>query len=256
MHTGAITSYIDVAQLVLYGFWIFFIGLIYYLHQENKREGYPLEEPGRPRVRIEGFPAMPRAKTYHLADGSQVTAPRPAQRSAPLAAGQSGGWSGAPITPTGDPLLSGIGPGSAVARGDHVELTFEGTAKIVPLRADPEYRIAHGDPKLVGWPVRGADGRTAGTVCDVWVDRSEALIRYIEVSVAGSGGPRNVLLPIPFARIGERAVEVKSIYASQFAQVPVTKEADRVTRYEEEKIAAFYGGGTLYADASRAEPWL
>ena len=28
METGAITSYIDVAQVVLYAFWIFFAGLI------------------------------------------------------------------------------------------------------------------------------------------------------------------------------------------------------------------------------------
>jgi photosynthetic reaction center H subunit len=43
MTTGAITGYIDVAQITLYAFWIFFAGLIYYLLQENKREGYPLE---------------------------------------------------------------------------------------------------------------------------------------------------------------------------------------------------------------------
>ena len=30
MQTGAITPYIDVAQLVLYMFWSFFFGLIYY----------------------------------------------------------------------------------------------------------------------------------------------------------------------------------------------------------------------------------
>ena len=29
MHTGAITNYIDVAQLALYAFWIFFAGLVY-----------------------------------------------------------------------------------------------------------------------------------------------------------------------------------------------------------------------------------
>ena len=39
MGTGAITSYIDVAQIVLYLFWIFFFGLIYYLIRENLREG-------------------------------------------------------------------------------------------------------------------------------------------------------------------------------------------------------------------------
>ena len=40
---GSITGYIDVPQLVLYAFWIFFAALIYYLRQEDKREGYPLE---------------------------------------------------------------------------------------------------------------------------------------------------------------------------------------------------------------------
>jgi photosynthetic reaction center H subunit len=46
MGTGAITQYIDVAQLVLYLFWIFFAGLIYYLRRENQREGYPMETDG------------------------------------------------------------------------------------------------------------------------------------------------------------------------------------------------------------------
>ncbi|HKK51252.1 MAG TPA: photosynthetic reaction center subunit H, partial [Myxococcota bacterium] len=31
MPTGALTGYIDVAQVVLYVFWIFFAGLIFYL---------------------------------------------------------------------------------------------------------------------------------------------------------------------------------------------------------------------------------
>ncbi len=33
---GAITSYIDVAQVVLYAFWIFFAGLIFYLRREDR----------------------------------------------------------------------------------------------------------------------------------------------------------------------------------------------------------------------------
>ena len=37
METGAITQYIDVAQIVLYVFWVFFAGLIYYLMRENHR---------------------------------------------------------------------------------------------------------------------------------------------------------------------------------------------------------------------------
>ena len=48
MKTGAITGYIDIAQIVLYGFWIFFAGLIIYLRKEDKREGYPLESDRSP----------------------------------------------------------------------------------------------------------------------------------------------------------------------------------------------------------------
>ncbi len=36
-------AYLDVAQVTLYVFWIFFGCLIYYLRREDKREGYPLE---------------------------------------------------------------------------------------------------------------------------------------------------------------------------------------------------------------------
>ena len=35
MPKGAITQYIDVAQVVLYVFWVFFFGLIFYLRRED-----------------------------------------------------------------------------------------------------------------------------------------------------------------------------------------------------------------------------
>ena len=78
MQTGAITGYIDVAQLVLYAFWIFFAGLVLYLIRENKREGYPLVAPDRvgSRVTVEGFPPTPNKKSFHLQDGSVVMVPR------------------------------------------------------------------------------------------------------------------------------------------------------------------------------------
>ena len=37
MENGAITQYIDVAQVVLYLFWVFFFGLVAYLTIEGKR---------------------------------------------------------------------------------------------------------------------------------------------------------------------------------------------------------------------------
>ncbi len=71
MYSGAVTNNIDVAQVVLYMFWVFFAGLVYYLHRENKREGYPLEsDTGMGRNRYEGFPATPEPKQFTMGDGS------------------------------------------------------------------------------------------------------------------------------------------------------------------------------------------
>jgi photosynthetic reaction center H subunit len=38
--------------------------------------------------------------------------------------------------------------------------------------------------------------------------------------------------------------------------VPATRSPDQVTKLEEEKISAYYGGGTLYADPARSEPLI
>jgi len=56
METGAITQYVDVAQLVLYVFWAFFAGLIYYLLRENHREGYPMDSGRENGPKQEGWP--------------------------------------------------------------------------------------------------------------------------------------------------------------------------------------------------------
>ena len=80
------------------------------------------------------------------------------------------------------------------------------------------------------------------------------MFRFVEVELTGSA--KRVLLPVPFARIKSDSVKAHSIYAAQFANVPVTKGADQVTLLEEEKISAYYGGGTLYADPMRSEPLL
>ena len=257
MGTGSITQYFDVAQIALYVFWVFFAGLIYYLHQESKREGYPLESEHRPgRVTVQGWPPIPSPKTFLLQDGSTVTVPN-AKKSAQVLAGAAiGGWPGAPVQPSGNAMLEGVGPGSYADRADVAELTFEGAVKLVPLRVAADYGISANDPDPRGMPVLGADGQVGGTVTDVWVDRSEMLFRYLEVSVPVAGGKRSVLLPINFTRVGSRQVQVQSILGRQFAHVPVTRHPDQVTRLEEEKIVAYYGGGTLYAEPSRAEPLL
>ena len=251
MQTGAITGYVDVAQLVLYAFWIFFAGLIYYLHRENKREGYPLESDRSRSITVQGWPAVPDPKTYRLANGDTVQAPNGRQANQPPI--HEGAYRGSPLQPTGDLLLAGVGPGSWNDRADMVDLTYEGLPKIVPLREAPGFGVAHQDVDPRGLPVLGDDGAEGGRVVDLWVDRSEMLFRYLEVNVGGGG---NVLLPMNFARVEQRQIRVKSILSHQFARVPRTRLPDQVTLLEEEKVMAYYGAGKLYATPDRQEPLL
>jgi photosynthetic reaction center H subunit len=246
-----------VAQLTLYLFWIFFAGLIYYLLRENKREGYPLESERSTSITVQGWPAVPTPKSFTWQHGgAHVSAPSARLSQRPLAAETTGTWAGAPLVPSGNPMLDGVGPGSYAERDDIADLTFEGLPRIVPLRADPSFSPARQDPDPRGKPVLGADGVVGGTVRDLWVDRAEVLFRYLEVEVGSGAAMRRVLLPVNFSRIGDGAVRVRSILGAQFAQVPATQSPEQVTRLEEDKIAAYYGGGTLYATQDRQEPLL
>lgn len=264
MEIGAITSYIDVAQVVLYAFWVFFFGLIYYLRQEDKREGYPLEpDPAVPsdnfKTGMEGFPPLPKPKVFRLADGTTRQAPR-GDRDPEVKARPAEPWPGAPLVPTGNPMLDGVGPAAYAQRPDHPERTMHGEPRLAPMRAAGEYSVASRDPDPRGMPVIGADGKRGGTVADIWIDRSEPQIRYFELAVRGgeSAEEKRVLLPIGFSRIDghRRQVRVRSILSSQFADVPSTRRPDEVTQLEEDRISAYYGGGQLYASAERQEPIL
>jgi photosynthetic reaction center H subunit len=104
--------------------------------------------------------------------------------------------------------------------------------------------------------VIGADGLAAGTVSELWLDRSEYIFRYIEVALEGSG--QTVLLPLNLAVIDNKAgqVRVESILSTQFADVPMLKNPDQITLLEEDKVVAYYGGGTMYATPARGGPIL
>ena len=256
MGSGSITGYIDVAQIALYIFWIFFAGLIYYLQKESKREGFPLEMDVQDGRRSAGWLPMPAPKTYLLRNGQTVTVPNDQRSPQVLAAEPSSRWAGSPLEPTGNPMIEGVGPGAYADRADVPDLTAEGELKIVPLRAAPGFGVDGEDPDPRGMPVVGDDGVVGGTVVDLWVDRSEAIFRYLEVQVAGTDARPQVLLPVAFTRIGKSQVKVKSILGGQFALVPRTRLPDQITLLEEEKIMAYYGAGTLYATPSRQEPLL
>ena len=249
MGTGAITSYFDVAQLVLYMFWAFFAGLIYYLVRENHREGYPMDHDGS--ATITGWP-VPEPKTFKLADGEEVVVPNLAPSPQVLKAEPANRYAGAPLVPTGNPMLDGVGPGAWAERADRPDRNADGHAKIVPLRQVEDFAVCAGDTDPRGLDVVGADGEIGGTVVELWLDTAETLFRYLELKLAGS--ERSVLLPMNFARVKSDRVVVKAILGHQFAEVPGTKQPDMVTMLEEEKIMAYYGGGTLYAEPERQEP--
>lgn len=252
--SGAITGYIDVAQLVLYGFWIFFFGLIMYLRREDKREGYPLEADVGPARSVQGFPGLARPKTWKLESGDVTNptgGPEPQvgmTRTAPSA--------GSPYVPTGDGMGAGVGPGAYANRRDVPDLDYKGNVQIRPLRMLPEYSLESRDPDPRGMEVVGADGAAGGRIVDVWVDTSEMILRYYEFEKAGSG--ERALVPVNFTRIPSKSgpVKVGSIMGRHFAGVPGLASPDQVTLREEDRIVGYYGGGYLYADPARQEPLL
>lgn len=264
MEIGAITSELDVAQVVLYAFWIFFAGLIFYLRREDRREGYPLEHEATGKRLDHGIIWIPPAKTFWLPHGGTLLAPRDERDTREIRAAPTAPWTGAPLQPTGDPMRDGVGPAAHALRTESPELTFEGQPRMVPMRVASDFSMAENDPDLRGMPVVAADGVVAGTIHDVWVDRAEPQIRFLEVEVKGEqeggaeNGIRRVLLPTGFARIDvrRRRITVKSIRADQFGHVPTLANADQITAREEDRITAYYGGGHLYALPSRQEPML
>ncbi len=170
------------------------------------------------------------------------------------------GFNGSPLVPTGNPMVDGVGPAAWADRADVPDLTAHGAVKIVPMRAVEGFSIAEGDPDPRGLPVHACDGVVAGTIADVWVDRSEPQVRYYEVQL--SAIDRRVLLPAGFVQWpnfglwGNDHVIVKSITAAQFSDVPGIASDDRITLREEDRIMAYYASGHLYATPERSQPIL
>ena len=255
MGTGAITQYIDVAQLALYLFWLFFFSLVWYLHRENKREGYPLMDSHNPKYRPQGFPAVPSPKTFILphGQGTRMAPRQDGDAQYELKAEQINPAPGFPLHPTGNPMLDGVGPAAYAIRPEKPDLTHEGEPRIVPLRVATDWHVDSNDPDPRGHSVYGVDDEVGGTVTDLWVDRAEPFVRYLEINASG----RRVLMPMTMARVrGNGDVFVKSVCGKHFAEAPSTADPDMITLQEEDKVAAYFGGGTLYALAERTEPLL
>ena len=250
----------DVAQLSLYLFWLFFAGLVVYLQREALREGYPMESEKDGKPFMAGpFGDIPSAKTFKLPHGRGDAAYPDVAKEKAIIAKQyamkpTAPWSGSPFEPTGDPMADGVGPAAWAERQDIVELTIDGHERIVPFRAHEGWDVASEGPDIRGWNALGCDGKAAGKVLDYWVDRSESILRYIEVDL----GERTVLVPWNAVKVAksEKVVKVDSIRADQFAGIPGLKDPHSITRLEEERVMAYVAGGKMYASMDRQEPWL
>ncbi len=251
---GAVGN-LDVAQIVLYAFWLFFFGLLFYLRREDRREGYPLESEAEPGLKARDIIWIPRPKTFRRPDGREVSVPNFRADTRRVNATKTEPWPGAPLQPNGDPMLAAVGPGSYAERADETYKTADGHDLIAPLRVATNYGVPADSANPIGFAVWGADRAEAGTVRDLWVDRAECMLRYYEVE---TGDGRRVLLPVNFANVDakRRRISVNALLAGQFAAVPAIRNPDKVTLLEEDKITAYYGAGTLYATAARAEPLL
>ena len=221
-----------------------------HLHREGKREGWPLQLNNGETAR--GVGGIPKPKTYRKAHGQgDRVRPGPDAPEYPINAEPLYNANGAPLKPLGDPMVDGLGPAAWANRAEQPDLTVDGRPRIVPLRVDPQHSVVSNDPNPIGKAVFGCDGAQAGTVVDLWVDRAEPMFRYAELDIAG----KRVLLPMTLARVSKSGeVNVRSIRSDQFQQVPTLANPDQITLQEEDKIVAFYGGGTLYAIPSRQEP--
>jgi photosynthetic reaction center H subunit len=242
---------IDIAMIALWAFFLFFIGLVAYLHRESYREGYPLEDAKTGRYRdSNSLLPLPRNKTFLLPFGrGSVTVPQPGAREpVDIAARRADPSPGAPYIPTGNPMIDGVGPASWANRAKLPDLDMEGDLRIIPL-SNSDLWLESRDPDPRGMTVTGADGVVAGKVSEVWVDRAERIVRYLAVET----GARSVLMPMNVAIIGRGGISTDAILASQFADAPAIDSADQITFYEEERVQAYFGGGYLYATPERQE---
>jgi photosynthetic reaction center H subunit len=258
MYNASFFGTFDVTSLIFSVFVLFFAGLIIYLRREDRREGYPLEQDVGGGLEPSGglfFTAKP--KTFILPHGEGLLLKPNSQReSQAVNARRTSIAPGAPLAPIGDPMLAGVGPGAFAQRAHKPDLTFHGAPKIVPLRVATDFSVDTKVSDPIGMKVVGVDGAIGGIVSDIWIDRSEYMVRYLEVTVAGSG--KHVLLPITMAVVSNysKTVKVDAITGAQFADAPVLENPDQITFYEEERVTAYYGAGYLYATAARSEPLI
>jgi photosynthetic reaction center H subunit len=269
MNAAYIVGTFDVAELAFLLFFGFFIALVFYLNKESRREGYPLENEVSGVVENDARLFDGDKKSFQLPNGRGTYVPEDVARDdVNVPAVQAFRAGGAPWVPTGDAMADGMGPAAFANRAKYPDLTFDGRPRIVPIAQSHELIVSPQDPQLIGWTVVAADGVTAGTVSDIWVDQAEHIIRYLEVETTSG---KKVLAPmmvavvhgnsllakiLPTTSDEKEYVEIDAITAAQFDGVPALETAGIITRFEEDRIQAYFGGGYMYATPERSEAWI
>lgn len=268
MNAAYIVGTFDVAELTFFLFLGFFVALVFYLNRESRREGYPLEDEDTGRI-LPGSLFDAGKKSFQLPNGRGTYVPEDVARDdINLPAVSAFRSAGAPLVPTGDPMIDGMGPAAWANRAKYPDLTFDGRPRIVPIADSHELIVSPQDPQLIGWPVQAANREPVGKITDIWVDQSEHLIRYLEVETTTG---KKVLAPmmvasvhgnsllgalLPIVNDEPKYVEIDAITAAQFETAPGLETPGIITRYEEDRIQAYFGGGYMYATPERSEAWL
>ncbi|OYX64137.1 MAG: hypothetical protein B7Y89_03715 [Novosphingobium sp. 32-60-15] len=254
MTNGNIVGTIDAAEVALGTFALFFLLLVVWLRREDRREGYPLEDSITGSPDSEGGPiSTAEAKTFILPFGKgKVSFPTWDREPVNIAAKRRENFGGAPYTPEGDVFAAGVGPGSYANRAKFADLDAHGNPRIIPIGDLAGMNVAPLSTDPRGLPVYGADDAKAGVVTDLWVDRAESVIRYLTIDT----GTTTVLAPMAMAIVRRDRVILNAVNAADFAGAPVPAAAGEITRYEEERIVAYFGTGYLYANADRLEPLI
>lgn len=258
MNNGYVVGSIDVAELALALFFLFFVALVFWLQREGRREGYPLEDDLSGRLDSDGGPlSMALPKRFMLPfDRGVASFPLPygqGREPVKIAARRLENFAGSPYVPTGNPLVDGVGPAAYAERARWPDQDAHGRNRIVPLSIEETISIHGGNRDPRGMKVTAADGVVAGTVRDVWIDRAEHMVRYLEVETTGG---KTVLAPMAMASVSAAGISIDAINAADYDSVPQLSTPGEITRYEEERIIGYFGGGYLYANTDRQEPWL
>ena len=254
------TQQFDIPELLVILFALFFLGLVYHIRGEDKREGYPLESDRTDntggRVRVVGFPPMPKPKVFLRQFGEPVLAPGPRlERDLTGLLVPLFDFPGSPYVPTGDPLVDGVGPASYALKEEVPDRMWHGEPNIQPLRSMPGHALEGTETSPIGMVVVTRDRVKVGTVADLWINVSELFGRYLEVQALPEFGGDRIILPVAFAdlRPNKKQAVVNMLTARQFAKVPRLAAPDVITFREEDRINAYYAGGHLYSKKMEME---